>query len=264
MNDKSKKNLLFIFIAFAFIILISVGATFAYFSAIITSNENAVSVKAAEFKISLEDDTDLMKSNLIPSKKEYVDLAISRRLDENGNFKKPYTDPDTNELIIENTTCIDDRKNEICSIYTFTVKNEMTNNDLPLYITINPSVNTFENLYFVVLDEEHNEVITKTKLVDDREFTLEGETKVYTPGSTISPVVLTNINTTLAKATIDENTQEVIPSTVTYSIVMWIDETDLDQTEEDSGKIFAASLKVQASGADGKGITAVMGSSGVE
>lgn len=268
MDENKKKLMLYGLIAIAIVILVGVGATFAYFNATISSNENAVTVTAAEFKIDLEDDISLIKSNVIPSIEEYVDIA-SKRVDSEGNFLKPYEDAE-GKIITDGTACIDDNLNEICSIYTFTIKNPMTTTELPLYITLNPSVNTFENLYFKVLDSELNEVISATKLVDDR-YQLDASNnylkdedgnlvpKADFDNLTISPVVLTNINKTLDKA-IDETT----PSTVTYSIVIWIMETHKNQNEGDGGKLFAATLNVMASGSDGKGITGVISAAGTE
>ena len=250
MDNKKKSIALFGLIAVAALILIVVGSTFAYFTTSLSSDENAISLHAAEFSIDLDDDTSLIKSQLIPSIEEYVDYATTERVDQNGEFLKPYEDQQTGEIVKAGTACIDDNINEICSIYTFTIINSMTDYDLPLYITLHPSVNTFANLYFKVLDENMDEVISATHLVDDRETTGE---------STISPVVLTNINTTLASA-VDAQT----PSTVTYHIVIWIMENNQNQTETDSGKLFAATLKAQASGANGRGITGVISASGTD
>ena len=273
MSNKKKKNILYVLIAIAIIILISVGSTFAYFSASINSAENAVNVTAAIFKLDLDDDTDLIKSHVIPSAEKYVDMAINRR-DASGNLLKPYkqinSETNQEETITRGTTCIDDNLNEICSVYTFTIINPMTNNDVPLYVTLDTTMNNFENLYYKVIDAEGNEVISATRLIDDRyqtgadgAFLKDAEGKLIPKDNfdelTISPTVLTGINKKLAKA-VDENT----PSTVTYSIVMWIMETNKPQNTSDGGKIFAATLNVTASGADGGGITGVISASGTE
>lgn len=255
MNENSKnKNLLIVLIFIATAILIAVGATFAYFSATVSSNENAISMTSAEFSLELDDDISLIKGNIIPSEERFVDIA-AKRVDSNG-FIKPYEE--NGELVTEGTTCIDDNLNEICSIYTFTLTNRATDTDLPLYITLNPTMNNFENLYFKILDENLNEVMSKTHLVDDRPYTLdENDNKVYDPNDRISPVVLTDINTTLPRATDASH-----PSTVTYSIVMWIDENFHNQNETDSGKIFASTLVATVSGANGNGITGVISAAG--
>lgn len=258
MNDKQKKLIFSLIVAIAIVILIGVGSTFAYFSAAVSSEENAVSMGAAVYKLSLIDDTSLIKSQIIPSAEKYVDLATIPRVDENGDFIKPYEKD--GQLITDKTVCIDDNLNEICSVYTFTIQNTMTDMDLPLYITLVPSVNTFDNLYYKVLDDKQNVVIEATHLVDDREYELgpNGE-KIYEEGSRMSPAVLTNINKTLPKA-VDKDT----PSEVTYSIVMWVMETGKDQTKLDGGQIYAGTLNVNASGADGYGITGVFTATGVE
>lgn len=259
MNDRKKKGILFVIAFIATLVLIAVGATFAYFSATISSADNAVNVGAAMFRIDFDDDVSLIKGNVIPSIEEYVDIA-SKRVDGQGKFLKPYEDSETGKMVIANTACIDDNLNEICSLYTFTISNPLTNVDLPLYITLNTSVNSFENLYFKVLDSNLNEVIGATHLVDDREYTLDGENnKVYASGSTISPVVLTNINKKLPKATDSEH-----PSSVTYTIVMWIMETNTNQNTSDGGKVFASTLHVSASGPGGQGITGVISAAGTE
>lgn len=257
MNDKKKKIIFTLIVAIAIIILISVGSTFAYFSATISSDPDAISVTSAEFQLNLIEDSSLTKSNVIPSIEDYVDITATR-VDENGKHLKPYEE--NGETITDGTTCIDDNLNEICSIYTFTIQNPMTTTDLPLYITLNTGINTFENLYFKVFDENQEEVIGATHLIDDREYEVDEDgNKVYAENAKISPVVLTNINKTLPRATDDKT-----PSEVTYSIVLWIMETGDVQNDEDGGKGFAGTLFVSASGPDGKGITGTLVASGVE
>ena len=56
-------------------LFITVGSTFAYFSASISSNNGVLSGVAAEFKIDLVDDTSLLKTSLIPSEEIYVDYS---------------------------------------------------------------------------------------------------------------------------------------------------------------------------------------------
>ena len=93
MDNKKKKELFLLIVAIAVIILIGVGSTFAYFSANVASEESAVDVGAAVFEIALKDDGSLLKANIIPSKEKYVNLSIDR-LDENGQFIRPYKEND--------------------------------------------------------------------------------------------------------------------------------------------------------------------------
>lgn len=245
--DKSRKFLLFIMIANIFIV--TIGATFAYFGAVTNSDENIINFEAAVFEMGLEEDISLIKREVIPSKEIYVDYSVLQRVDENKDFIKPYEE--NGKLITDETVCIDDNLNQICSIYTFTILNPMTEMDLPVYVSIKPSVNTFENLYFKVLDEDKNIVMEKTPIKQ------EGQTD-----ETI-PVGLSNIKT-LPKATKVAGTNEVIPSRATYSIVLWIQETGKNQTDQDSGKIFAAAINIMSSYEDGGGITGVFAIGGTE
>lgn len=266
MDNKKKKNIFSLLVAIAIIILIAIGSTFAYFSAMVSSEENAVNLGAAVYKIDLIEDTSLIKTRVIPSAEKYVDMAINR-LDDEGNFIKPYEED--GKTVKDYTVCIDDNLNEICSLYTFTIQNPMTEMDLPIYVTLNPAVNTFENLYYKVIervyDEESNkyvvnEVIGKTHLIDDREYTIDSNgNRVYTDNAKITPAVLDGLSMTLPKASSKDN-----PTQVTYSIVLWVDETNSNQTGADSGKIYAGTLYVNASGTDGNGISGVFSAGGVD
>lgn len=276
MDNKKKKQLLVAIIYIATLIVSVVGATFAYFSAMTKSEENAVSMTAAVYKLALEDDTSLIKAQIIPSKEKYVNAAINR-VDENGNFKKPYEE--NGETITDKTACIDDNLNQICSIYSFTVINPMTGMDLPIQLKIKPTVNTFTNMKYkvikIVKSEDSSYKVTEVTsakwLVDDR-YEIDETTggyakdifgnKVEKPNFAeleISTIAVEGMNETLPKA-INDST----PSKATYSIVMWVEEIDEDQTAQDSGQIFAGGIIVEAGGADGNGITGVFTAGGVD
>ena len=156
MNNK-KTALIFIVIV-AMVILIISGATFAWFSALISSENNAVNLSSATLDISLVEDLSLIKGRVIPSAEEYVDIASKYR-NESGEIDK-------------NKYCIDDNGYEICSVYKFTVINNSLDNPVPLYFTLKPNINNFTYLYFKVLDSDFNEVMGKTHLDN-----IEGKTE---------------------------------------------------------------------------------------
>jgi hypothetical protein len=54
------------------------------------------------------------------------------------------------------------------------------------------------------------------------------------------------------------------PSSVTYSIVMWVEEIYVDQTKQDSGQIFAGSVIVETGDDNNGGITGVFSAGGEE
>ena len=256
MDNKKNKLIFTLIVIAATIILLTVGSTFAYFNATIASEENAVSFGAAVFTMDLEDDTSLIKTQLIPSAEKYVDASTIQRLDENKNFIKPHRIDE--EFIYEETACIDDNLNEICSIYTFTILNPMDNMELPLYVTLIPSVNTFENLHIKLVDEEKNVIMGKTPVKSEN----LGEQQEPTDEKSIA-VPLTGIKP-LPAATKDEATNEIIPSQATYSIIMWIDETGKNQTKQDSGQVFGGKINIMASDEKGGGITGVFSAAGTE
>lgn len=276
MDNKKQKQFFVAIIYIATLVVTAVGATFAYFSAMTKSEENAVSLTAAVYKLSLEDDTSLIKAQIIPSKEKYVTAAINR-LDENGNFRKPYEE--NGKTITDKTVCIDDNLNEICSIYTFTVINPMTETDLPIRLILKPTVNTFTNMKYKVIKivktensgYQVTEITPSRWLVDDR-YEIDETTggyakdifgnKVEKPNFAeleISTITVEGMTETLPKA-IDKAT----PSKATYSIVMWVEEIDEDQTSQDSGQIFAGGIIIETAGADGNGITGVFTAGGVD
>lgn len=257
MKIKSKGQY-FILIVYALTIIVTIiGATFAYFTAMVSSNENAVSMLAAEYKIELEDDTSLIKTKLIPSAEIYVDRASYLRIDEDKNFIPPYEED--GEKVLDKTACIDDNLQEICSIYTFTIINPMTSNELPARVILNPTVNSFENLYFKVVDEEKNVVQEATHITNKVGSEPDG-----TGSDKPEPIVIDGIEVKLDKASVDASTGKVVPTTATYSIIMWIMETGENQTQSDGNRLFAGGIVVESSGADGGGITGVFSAGGEE
>ena len=275
--DRKKKKLTFsLIVLIATTILLIIGSTFAYFSASVSSDENAVSLKAAEFAISLIDDTSLLKSQIIPSAEKYVDLAINR-FDVNGNFRKPLENNGTK--LSANTVCIDDNLNEICSVYTFTVLNSMTDLEMPLSVSIVPSVHTFTNLKFKVVETVYTEengyqvqqLVGATPLLDDR-YEIDTEKGKYVldeNGEKIekanfaslkpSPILVPGLDKKIPRAKDAET-----PGEATLSIVLWVDEVKSDQTKQDSGKIFAGGIIVNTDGSNGQGITGVFSAGGIE
>ena len=274
MDEKKKKNLFLGIIVFALCILIAAGSTFAYFQVSINSDEGDVDVSAAIYKLSLDEDNSLIKSMLIPSEERYVDIGTIQRRNPDGTFIKPYTDGE-GKKITEGTACIDDNGYEICSIYTFTIYNDMLDNSVSLYMSLIPSVNTFENLYFKVLDDKGNVVMPATHIIDDR-YMVDSEGNYLKDEETgelikkdpdnfdttkMSSIPLTNLNGVI----LPKSSDGVTKSSLTYSIVLWIMEIHDDQTEEDSGKIFASTLQVSAGdNVTGNKITGSFASAGVE
>lgn len=275
MGNNKKKLFISIIYLSTFIVTL-IGSTLAYFSASTQSNTDAVSLNAAVYQIDLTDDTSLIKTQIIPSAEKYVNLAIDR-VDDEGNFIKPYES--NGKKVIEDTVCIDDNLNEICSLYTFTVINPTVGMALPIRLTLKPTVNTFTNMKYKVIKIIHNEEqgyhvqeLTEARwLVDDR-YEINPITGGYAKDVfgnkveksnfaelPISTILVEGLNEKVPEA-VDVNT----PSTATLSIVMWVEEIQSDQTEQDSGQIFAGGIIVETNDEDGNGITGVFTAGGVD
>ena len=276
MGNNKTKSLFISLIYIATFIVTIIGSTLAYFSATTASAEDAVSLEAAVYEINLIDDTSLIKAQIIPTAEKYVDIAI-RRLDEDGNFIKPYKSD--GKTITDKTVCIDDNLNEICSIYTFTVVNPMTNIDLPIRVFIKPTINTFTNMKYKIIKIVKNasnkyevkELTEARWLVDDR-YEIDEETggyvkdeqgyKIEKPNFAeleISTIYVDGVNETLPKSPNLSN-----PSSITYSIVMWVEEIYVNQTKQDSGQIFAGGIIVETGDDNNGGITGVFSAGGVD
>ncbi len=276
MDKKKKKFLLVTLVAIAVAILISVGSTFAYFTAMVGSADNAVSLTAAVFQIELEDDLSLIKSQVIPSEEQYVDLAINR-LDQNGEFLKPYEED--GKVIRDYTTCIDDNENEICSIYTFTVVNPIADMDIPVQIKIKPTINTFTNMKYKVIKRVQNESgeyevvhLTEGRWLTDDRYEINTGTGAYVKDAEGNKIEKPNFSSLPISTITIEGIKEIIPKakddktpgTGTFSIVMWVDEINEDQTVQDSGQVFAGTLIVDTATKEGEGITGVFSAGGVD
>ena len=276
MDNNKKRKLFTTIIYIANIIVVCIGSTFAYFSITTESETNAVGLTAAEYKLDLEEDISLIKTQVIPTEEKYVDMSINR-FDETGDFLHPYKE--NGKLITDKTTCVDDNLNEICSVYTFTVINPIPDADLPVQITIVPSVHTFTNMKYKVVKRittEENQYKTvdvsqSQWLVDDR-YEINPATggykkdekgfKIEKPNFaelTTTEIIVPGVEETVPKA-IDKNT----PGRATFSIILWVEEIHSDQTKQDSGQVFAGKIKVDTRNSAGSGITGVFTAGGVD
>ena len=276
MNNDKKRSLFTTIIYVANIVVVAIGSTFAYFSVMVESETNAVSMEAAEFKLEIIEDVSLIKTQVIPSAERVVNLSLNR-FDETGDFLHPYKSG--GELVTDKTVCVDDNLNEICSVYTFTLINPMTEADLPVQITIIPSVHTFTNMKYKVVKKVTGEdgklviedVNESNWLVDDR-YERDLETGGYLKDRfghkikkenfaelTTSDIIIPNVDEVVPKAK-DKNN----PGKITLSIVLWVEEIHQDQTEQDSGQVFAGKIVVDSMNTTGNGITGVFTAGGVD
>ena len=140
MNDKGK-GIFYGVVAVATLIVAIVGATLAYFSIMVNSENNAVGLSSDIVSISYSDGQYLINpaAKLIPATNEVVKKAYERVT----VFDKDNDEDTTNK-------CIDDNGKEVCSVYRFTVSNDGEDRDITASIKV--GLNEFTNLRYMVYE----------------------------------------------------------------------------------------------------------------
>lgn len=236
-NNNNGKGIFYGVIGVATLVVAIIGATFAYFAASTNSADNAVSAaSSAVSDLRLTDVDDGIKSNLIP-------------IDAVNKYKAKF--PAVVGLTAD--SCKDDNHNHICSTYQFTVTNPNAQSQ-QVYFYLEPKNNTFTNLHYAIFKG------TPTS------YDVTGT--VVTDGGAASNGAIVVANTQLTVGNTDriplDNLSQVLDpnEAVTYTIVLWVQETGGDQTKADSGKSFAGGVRISTGVLDPDG-TATSGVTGI-
>lgn len=245
MENKRGSEIFLGVIGVATLLVAIIGATFAFFSANAQSGEQAITATGASLKLGYDDNTTLLKSHLIPSTKEIAHYSTTEAYHQNDVSK----------------ICIDDNGNEICSYYTFNVGNPSFTTKQDLYGTLKPATNEMTNLMFLIMDETGAVVVQPTEINGTEEIALPQLTQ---------KLETTDENEATSKGDFDEDKPSTYPKKCTYdgasctatnvrtyTLVLWINETNSDQTEEDSGKIFAGGITFTSANST-QGVTGVI------
>jgi len=281
MENKKGSGIFLGVIGVATLIVAIIGATFAFFSANAASATDAVQAKGAVLKLGYSDDKgDNLKFHLIPAEN---DIALYSGTDAQwrvagteisyqGTDGKTYTQKAMGE-------CLDQVGNEICGTYTFNIGNPSFTTQQGLYGNILISENGFANLYFAIYDETGAQVVAPTHFPTSGEVSLANLQQDLLPSklddldgdgtadkgesfNELDPTTYTKICTygTNYDDDDDDETPDV-PCTQTnvrtYKMVIWIKETGSNQTEADSGMVFAAGVNF-TSASDTTGVTGVI------
>ena len=169
----TKKNIIFLSVSLILIILLGIGVSYSMWNISVSQDTNNTAYT------------------------ECFDLSITNK---------------ENNINLDNAYPISNDKGKSLTPYTFTVTNE-SDATIPLYFTLNQGINTFENLYFKIIDSNNNVVMPATHLLDDR-YEIDTTTGKYLKDSdgnmikkanfeslTMSPIVLTGINKDLEGTT---------------------------------------------------------------
>ena len=250
MENKKGNGIFLGVIGVATLIVAIIGATFAYFSASTNSADNAISVNSTQLSLGYSDNTSQLKTNLIPATDKIAKFGATDATH-----------------IASKGTCIDDNGNEVCGVYEFFVGNPSGTTAQKIYANITVVTNTFDNLYFTILDEEGKEVIPATNFKgtgqnDDNTVTYkteEGKTilelKALEQTLSASPsAVADGDKNDASKYTLKEGTDKNFRK---YKVIVWIRESGTDQTSADAGKAFSAGINI-TTGGSGAGVTGVI------
>ena len=214
-NNKSRGIFLGV-LSVATLIVSIIGATFAYFVANASGNTGKVQAGAANVAgtLTLTETVDY-RQNMIPVTDALMKTSYKRTEEATGTGTgrcEGYSAAGGNTVY------------NLCSIYQFTVSNSASIAQT-IYASLTANTNTFTNLKYCIF---------------------EGEAGT----SDTEKVACRNMP---AKGTTDSNVfSELIPATTgthTYTLVMYINETEGDQTSADSGKAFTGTISITS--ADG-------------
>ncbi len=244
MKDNNKKIFLGI-VAIATLIIAIIGATFAFFSASGGSANNAVTANATTLtNLGFTSSHSKIASNLVPVSSESEYFSRYPGIAASGAH-----------------SCLDDVGNQICSIYEFTVTNTASVAQT-IYVSFVPSENTFDNMYFAAFNTSiasANYVVATGSTGTGSNFSLNPQTTAsnqtlghpatkLTQNST-SPISMPGLSTSLGGG-----------ESVTYTILIWLQETGVTQNTEQGGT-FKAGVNV-TTGGNSTGVTGILGESG--
>ena len=236
MNDKGK-GIFYGVVAVATLIVAIVGATLAYFSIMVNSENNAVGLSSDIVSISYSDGQYLINpaTKLIPATNEVVKKAYERVT----VFDKDNDEDTTNK-------CIDDNGKEVCSVYRFTVSNDGEDRDITASIKV--GLNEFTNLRYMVYEVTTVDGNTvKTNVFDE----ITGEDKSYALPLTTDESSSLFGYTQSGEETVYKTKTLATSSPRTFEVVIYLNETNSSQNDE-QGKNFYGTLYVSfnTSGSD--------------
>ena len=214
-NNKSRGIFLGV-LSVATLIVSIIGATFAYFVASASGSAGAAQAGAANVAntLTLSEVVDY-RENMIPVTDEIMKTSYKRTETATGTGDgrcEGYSAAGGNTVY------------NLCSIYQFTVSNSASI-DQKIYASLTANTNTFTNLKYCIFEGEAG--TSDTEKVACRNMPTAGNTD-------------SNIFSELIPAT---------TGTHTYTLVMYINETEGDQTTADSGKAFTGTISITS--ADG-------------
>ena len=182
MENNNGRGIFYGVIGVATLVVAMIGATFAYFSASISTNGSPITFNSTTIDLSLSQNTTGIKYNLIPVDETLAGFATGGYV---GNVD--VTTP-------KSKNCIDDDGNEFCSVYEVTVTNPSKTTAQTIYARMDVATNTFP-------------ANAKTAGKDTCEYLTKNGEDMYCEKSNVSFAIFkgtaANVDTTTAKWDVD-------------------------------------------------------------
>lgn len=249
-NKNNGRGIFYGVIGVATLVVAIIGATFAFFTASVNTDNNAINVGATQVDLVISNQISNFKSNLIP---------VDTKLADGTNNEAFYSYPGLTkgEDVKGAGTCIDDVGNSICSVYQVTVQNPTGSPTQTIEGSLMPTANSgFTNLKYAVFSGTVAQVTaaTTTKQFNVNDTVMTQATEEGT-GRLLYVGDVGTINTPQnwgSKSAV----QLAAGHDATFTIVLWLEETGSAQDEE-QGDVFAAAVTFQSSA--GSKVTGVIG-----
>ena len=248
MNDSKSRDIFYGVIAIATLIVALIGATLAYFSMSVGSEEAAVNARAATLSIEYKDGKEVLAqaTKLIPAAFSVVSKVYERSIDD---INADYNDAETSVYEKPNR-CLDDNNMEVCSIYRFSISS-----DAPRSISaiLNTEFNGFKYLAYAVRDVNAGTWLTlrgdddsSRKYIDLKSCDNANEENMcFTDVNDIKTYDSVAINSILGYTNTNDFSQKRIEEDVqVYDLVLFINDNN-DNQNIDQGKQFQGTINVR-------------------
>lgn len=198
------------------LLMFILGGSFAYFIATTSSAPSAVQSGSASFALDYFSYDNMLNTDLIPAERNVVLYAAIQQDDST------ITNPENGA----NGLCQDDFGKSVCSIYNFRIVNpsdsSVTQN---INIKLKSETNQFGNLKITVIKPD--------LLNEDKSNTDEAILEEVDLTQNQTEYILEGLKTSLAPG-----------ESVSYQMIIWIQNLDGDQTELDANKSYAGTIYV--------------------
>ena len=249
-NNRRGSEIFLGVIGVATLVVAIIGATFAFFSASTNSDVNAVNVSSTTLGLGYDDTTGtLLKTNLIPA---VEGIATYAALDQDSTTS--------------NAQCVDDVGNSVCSVYQFTVTNTNTTTTQEVDFSIEVALNGFTNLKYKVYEGTASSLTSGLPSGTASTVAATGTFPSVASGSAHETVQLAGLHKSLGTVASGNGKN----NDVTYTMVIWLNETNANQSAgenptspatNEAGQNFAAQMKVTSG--SGAGVTGVISATGI-